>query len=455
MSAEGVQTLVQNTHNASALSIFVQRPAVVLFIYLVCVVPLGVYIFHDVLDARWRRVQNLHYFTVVYTLLFSVTVPLVVAYAILNIITGNYTEGGTSLVVAIVAINGGRKLFRLWQILRIHRSILEGPVTIAHRTLLGLLPRTRRAPGEGNYNFKIDYSTCFWKPHIACDTTREGLSRGSDADDSEAEGALDEDNQSMNGAENDTEPRGHYFSAFIFDDDFPGGDSSRLKFVNSRKPFFHRLPFLVREDVHECAMRLALYMRFALRPSRFEFWTTIVPTHKLITIRGHISIGKVLRRLINGGSDTGPLYVDHLRDDWDVGANYGHKVLRDPVQHLLRFATDKDLSKRTASDLKAVGTSLFWIAAQQNSDDTVTALSLFPKRWLRGARQNSRQLIFEISILLILAGHKIKKVRSRRELRATGFCNCSPDGDDLEAQDRSSTMRSSPSGSEDGKICQP
>jgi hypothetical protein len=125
-------------------------------------------------------------------------------------------------------------------------------------------------------------------------------------------------------------------------------------------------------------MRLALYCRFSLRSPRVELWSLICATHPLVTAQpGRISLGKMLRRLVNAGiSSQSP---DH--------------VIRNPVEHLLN----------DNASLKEIGVSMFWIALEESAEETSFSMSTFPPRWLRSARLKGSTYVLEIAMLLILA----------------------------------------------------
>jgi hypothetical protein len=109
------------------------------------------------------------------------------------------------------------------------------------------------------------------------------------------------------------------------------------------------------EEADEIATRLALYCRFSLRSPRVELWSLICATHKLVTSQpGHVSQGKMLRRLANAG----------------IGSQSPDHVIRNPPERLF----NGDVS------LQVIGVSMFWIALEESAEEIAFSISTLPPR---------------------------------------------------------------------------
>lgn len=67
----------------------VSNSAVLVFpIYLLAILPLALYVYHDILNARFRRVQNLNAYGIAYTCLFVTSAIVIFGYAIVQFAAG-------------------------------------------------------------------------------------------------------------------------------------------------------------------------------------------------------------------------------------------------------------------------------------------------------------------------------------------------------------------------------
>jgi hypothetical protein len=147
----------------------------------------------------------------------------------------------------------------------------------------------------------------------------------------------------------------------IFDDDYPGEDAPRIDWLK-----FSKIS-LEAEDADEAATLMALYIRFALRSARKELWTLIVQTHPLLTVTSttrdspsRVSLGRMLRRLANGGSAVPPP---------------AHR-LNNSVEALLNFVNG---DAAYSTDISDVGVSFFWTAVEESADEVSQAVGKFPQ----------------------------------------------------------------------------
>lgn len=309
--------------------------------------------YHDVIDSRWRRVQNLFLFWLLYSFLFVSVGGVLVYYIVVQCIEGDYKETGASIVALIIGAYGFWKLLRIRKILNAHKNIISGPVAAANVLISSILPE------EAPVDLTIHY---FDRPHL------------NRIDISETQGMA----------------RFEYLSATLFDDDFPGDGTARIRWLSWTGHIE-----VVDEDAEEAATRLALFMRFALRSPRREFWTLICQTNPLITsVPERVSLGKMLRRLIISGSN--------IPTPKHVHPNPVEELLNDEIS------------------LEELGVAMFWITTDESNDEVSVAMSSFPQKWMRSVRQDGTQLIFETSMFLILAD-KLTEMQRRPSMKEH-FC---------------------------------
>lgn len=98
---------------------------VVLIAYLAIGVPLNFYLYHDVIDKRWRTVRELLGYCAIYTTLATLALGVLVTYTALQFDTGDYQEGGASLLSCFVALYGLYLAARQISILRFYRKYLK------------------------------------------------------------------------------------------------------------------------------------------------------------------------------------------------------------------------------------------------------------------------------------------------------------------------------------------
>ncbi|CAM9940515.1 unnamed protein product [Ectocarpus sp. 4 AP-2014] len=98
---------------------------VVLVAYLAIGVPLNFYLYHDVIDKRWRTVRELRRYCVLYTMLATVALGLLVTYATLQFDTRDYKEGGAALLSCFIALYGLYLAARQISILRFYHKYLK------------------------------------------------------------------------------------------------------------------------------------------------------------------------------------------------------------------------------------------------------------------------------------------------------------------------------------------
>lgn len=114
----------------------------------------GLYLYHDILDSRWRRAQNLNLFMLGYGFLYIVSSGTVVFYTFVQALAPDFKEVGATLVALLLATYGFWKLLRLWRILTTFARLVDGPIRQCDTVLRELIPDDKKVR-----NFKID----FWK----------------------------------------------------------------------------------------------------------------------------------------------------------------------------------------------------------------------------------------------------------------------------------------------------
>lgn len=259
----------------TGLALLADDPSFVFSVYALILTPLALYVYHDVLDTRWRPVWQLFRFLVAYLVLYTISGAGLILYIVVQACAGDSKEVGASVLALILGTYGAWKLVRL------------GRIIFAHRMLVKLLQRIDISLGAitGLTPVGLTYHL-FWRPH------RSTLQTQFKSDTSYFEA------------------RHHYISSSLFDDDYPGEAAARIRWL----AFFGRNVRVKQEDADECASRVALWMRLVLCRPRSEPWRLLTSTSPLV--QGHMyraTIGEALRSLITHGS--------HLEIPADVDTN--------------------------------------------------------------------------------------------------------------------------------------
>jgi hypothetical protein len=113
---------------------------------------ISLYLVHDVLDARFRRVQYLNTISLLYISYFVAAVVAITFYVAVQWTKKGFQEVGAAVVALLVSSYGFWKLLRLQRILVAHKHIVDSVLT---RTKIALERLTAELPGPG---FVIDYS---------------------------------------------------------------------------------------------------------------------------------------------------------------------------------------------------------------------------------------------------------------------------------------------------------
>jgi hypothetical protein len=307
----------------------------------------------DQLNARWRRVQNLNFYAVFYTCLYMSSAVVIVGYMVVQAVAPDFKEVGATVVALLLGTYGFWKLLRLIRILHTHRRIVQGPIARCDEMLKELVPND-----HVQRSFTINFLD---RPLVHHIEPGPGV----------------------------REARSHYLASVLFDDDFPGDEAPRVNWLR-------RTVSVDREDAQEAATLLALFIRFSLRSCRKELWSLIVQTHPLLTVPcpsesplGRVSLGRMLRRIINAGSALPP----------------PQHVLANPVEELINMVNGHATKKKdgTAMGLADIGCAFFWTAVEESADEVAQVVGKFPARWLRGTRLTGFDFVLESSMLLVRA----------------------------------------------------
>lgn len=100
------------------------------------------YVYHDVMDKRWRPVSSIFFYLFLYSILYSVSGTIIIAYIVIQGIGRDFKELGASVVTVILGSYEALKLFRLARILLAHRRLVQilRLVDKSLAKLAGLLP---------------------------------------------------------------------------------------------------------------------------------------------------------------------------------------------------------------------------------------------------------------------------------------------------------------------------
>lgn len=240
-----------------------EKPELVFPTYALILTPLALYVYHDILDTRWRPVWRLFRYLIAYALLYVCAGAGLIVYIVIQVHGEDYKEVGASSLAFILGTYGAWKLARLFRILLAHRGL----VLILQRIDTALCRLTGLTPLGLEYHL--------WrKPRPLPQTKR--LSR----------------------ATRNLEIRHCYVSSSMFDDDYPGEAAARIRWL----AIYGKIVVL-QEDADECVSRIGLWMRLVLRRPRSEPWRLLTSTSPLV--KGHlyrVSLGEALRTLITNGS---------------------------------------------------------------------------------------------------------------------------------------------------------
>lgn len=88
------------------------HPGVVVPVYFLLVIPIGLYLTHDVIDIRWRTVRSLQMFSCMFGCMSFFGLALLTTYACVQFSAGDMGEGMAAVVSCSVAIYGGYLLLR-------------------------------------------------------------------------------------------------------------------------------------------------------------------------------------------------------------------------------------------------------------------------------------------------------------------------------------------------------
>lgn len=243
-------------------------PELVFSTYILILAPLALYVYHDILDTRWRPVWRLIKYLMAYFILYIVSGVGLVAYMVIQVYGEDYKEVGASCLALMFGTYGAWKLIRLARIIYAHRSL----VFILQRIDVALCKLTGLKPVGLEYHL-------FHRPQHTVEPKR------------------------LNRSNWNYETRHDFISSSLFDDDYPGEAAARIRWL----AFFGGKVVVLREDADECASRVALWMRLVLRRPRSEPWRLLASTSPLV--QGHlyrVSLGEALRALITNGSAQPP-----------------------------------------------------------------------------------------------------------------------------------------------------
>ena len=234
------------------LSSLADKPEFVFPVYALVLTPLALYVYHDLLDTRWRPIYKIFRYLIAYLFLYVCSALAIILYIVIQGVYGkDYKEVGASGLALILGTYGAWKLVRLLRIIVAHRDLVKilSRIDASLASLTGLDP------------VGLDYHLIRTPP------------RPSDA-------------------------RHDFISSSLFDDDYPGEAAGRIKWL-ALNGSVRVLP----DDAEECASRVALWMRLVLRRPRSEPWRLLTCSSPLV--EGHIyraSLGGALRLLITYGS---------------------------------------------------------------------------------------------------------------------------------------------------------
>lgn len=235
-------------------------------VYFTVFIPLGLFVYHDLVDCRWRRYQWTRRFWLAYWWYYIFAAIVVIFYSTINYMSSERSEGSAALLTIVLGSYVFLKLKRLKMILEAHEKLVN-IINVFRGITNAIYPRTDpTSPGKDGEGFK----------NLILDRTERkreqsidyGIQLGSDQ-----------------GNRIEKEKRFEYISNNIFDDDYPGAGGPRVH--------WHRTPLwgptgpikVDPEDGEECITRLALYIRISSRSPRTDLWTCLSATNKLVMLR--------------------------------------------------------------------------------------------------------------------------------------------------------------------------
>lgn len=101
------------------------NPALVIPVYCLLVIPIGLYLTHDVIDMRWRSVRSLRTLSRLYGCISFLGLALLTAYACIQFLAGDVGEGMAAVVSCSVAIYGGYLRLRQRAILQFFTETVQ------------------------------------------------------------------------------------------------------------------------------------------------------------------------------------------------------------------------------------------------------------------------------------------------------------------------------------------
>lgn len=249
---------------ANRLTELADDPVFIFLIYALTLTPLALYVYHDVLDVRWRPVWRLVPFLIAYSVLYLLAGSGLLVYMYVQLRAKDYKEVGASALAFILGTYGAWKLMRLGRIILAHRFL----VSILQRIDVALCKLTGLPSAGLHYHL-------FRRPKIP-------------------------DSSAMVKRYNSLyESRHDYISSVLFDDDYPGEAAARVRWL----AFFGGRVVVSQDDADECASRVALWMRLVLRRPSSQPWRLLTATSPLIQGLVHRpGLGEALRSLIAHGS---------------------------------------------------------------------------------------------------------------------------------------------------------
>lgn len=101
---------------------------VVLAPYVLVGIPLNLYLYHDVIDKRWRPIRQILKFCAIYGALSGLSLALLVWYATVQFFAEDFKEFGAAVLSCILAVYGLYLFSRQMFILRFYRTCLKSRV---------------------------------------------------------------------------------------------------------------------------------------------------------------------------------------------------------------------------------------------------------------------------------------------------------------------------------------
>jgi hypothetical protein len=112
---------------------------------------ISLYLVHDVMDARFRRVQYLNFISLLYIVYFVSAGAAISFYVLVQWTHKSFQEVGAAVVALLVSSYGFWKLLRLQRILSAHKRLVDNVIVTAERTLVGLTKESQVREFPVNY----------------------------------------------------------------------------------------------------------------------------------------------------------------------------------------------------------------------------------------------------------------------------------------------------------------